>query len=79
MAELVPDLVKGELSGEITINNIKSGESRLQRNLVGMVLQDSDTYLFEDVDQKSLILLSIPGFPEQNFINVFLKLRRHWV
>lgn len=52
IAGLVPDLVIGELSGEITINNIKTGESRLQRNLVGMVLQDSDTCLFEDVDQE---------------------------
>lgn len=52
IAGLVPDLVKGELSGEITIDEIKIGVNSQPRNPVGMVLQDSDTCLFEDVDQE---------------------------
>lgn len=52
MAGIIPDIVTGELSGDIIVNDINIRESSVQQDHVGMVFQDSDTYLFEEVFQE---------------------------
>lgn len=51
IAGLVPDFIPGEMSGAINIYN-KTGYANSKRTPVGMAIQDSDTYLFEEVDQE---------------------------
>ncbi|ATW27441.1 ABC transporter ATP-binding protein [Candidatus Formimonas warabiya] len=52
MAGIIPHLVTGELSGDILVDHIRMGENGIQQERPGMALQDSDTYLFEEVFQE---------------------------